>query len=196
MCDNAGLLASKCGTTTVKEISMVDQDMVISERRKVSEGRLEEIRTRINSIEILKILPGLCIYVNGSFVRLEASEFSDIDLFFINKGSNEENKVPRLRNFVLDAELIRIIQDLGIPEFSKEGEYLDVHYIEDMLENLGGRRDDYENHFTGRLLLLLEGRCVYNGEFYNDVIKQLVCRYFRIILATRNHSGRFSWSMT
>ncbi len=38
-------------------------------------GKIEEIQSQLD----------YCIYVTGSYARKEASKFSDLDLFFINK---------------------------------------------------------------------------------------------------------------
>jgi len=45
--------------------------------------------------------------------------------------------------------------------FSNDGEFLRILYLEDMLEQLGGREDDYLNYFTARMLLLLESKPLY-----------------------------------
>ena len=153
-------------------------NQIIQKRSKQSLERLEEIKEKVKAIEVLGELPELCIYVTGSFGRLEASEFSDLDLFFINKGSGK-TPIKRLKKTLLDADLIRISETLGFPEFSKDGQFLEIHYLCDMLKNLGSSKDDYENHFTARLLLLLEGRAIHNPGFYENVIKKLVTEYLK-----------------
>ena len=131
---------------------MSDEIREITKRAEFSRSRLELIRDRITKLDVLSELPRLCIYVTGSFGRLEASEHSDLDVFFIHEGSCVRDAVPRIRKTLLDADLIRAAQDLEFPDrFSNDGQYLKIHYINDILDNLGGPRDDFNNHFTARL---------------------------------------------
>jgi hypothetical protein len=74
---------------------------------------------------------------------------------------------------------MRLADDLGFPPFSGGGEYLQVHYLEDILRVLGSPKDDYKNYFTARLLLLLESQPLYNEELYNEVIGDVIDSYFR-----------------
>ena len=159
---------------------MNDEFRVIAQRCDFSKKRLAEIRTRIDKFEVLNDRPCLCIYVTGSFGRLEASKYSDLDIFFIHEGSSCHScSMPRIKKTLLDADLIRAAQELRFPDFSNDGEYLEVHYIDDILNNLGGPRDDFQNHFTARLLLLLESRPLYNESFYENVMKKIIYSYYR-----------------
>lgn len=153
---------------------------ILADRREYSENRLLKLSEKIREFEVLKDLPNLCIYVTGSYGRLEASKHSDIDLFFINKGSsNGKDAVGRINKTLLDAGLIRTVSDLSYPEFSNDGEYLTVHYLEDVKTTLGSREDDFENHFTARLLLLLESQCLHNREIYDHTLDEILQEYFR-----------------
>ena len=153
---------------------------IIADRRKYSVKQLDQLIDRIKDSKILERLPNLCIYATGSYGRLEASQHSDIDLFFINKGSSEgAGSIGRINKTLLDAELIKTVDELGYPAFSNDGEYLTVHYLEDVKRTLGSREDDFENHFTARLLLLLESRCLHNNEIYEHSLDDLLREYFR-----------------
>ncbi len=158
---------------------MSDQFELLSSRRNYAKCCLEKLRSKIKEFEVLHDLPDLCIYVTGSFGRLEASEHSDLDLFFIHKGASDTNPVPRTKKTLLDADLIRAAEKLEFPEFSNDGEYLSVHYLEDIKETLGGRDDDFVNHFSARLLLLLESQSLHNESVYNDILQEIVDSYFR-----------------
>jgi hypothetical protein len=152
-------------------------DGVIAERRAYSEGRLQEIRKEVEALESLRDAGSICIYTTGSYGRLEASPHSDLDLFFV---VGSESELPsRLGEIVLDADLIRLTRGLGFPEFSGEGEYLEVHNLALMERHLGGREDDYRNFFTARLLLLLESRPIANPSVYSQSVERVVDWYFR-----------------
>lgn len=158
---------------------MSEQRGVISSRRACAEQRLAALGSRIGELEALNELPGSCIYVTGSFGRLEASEYSDLDLFFVHEGSSIGSPMSRVRKILLDADLIRAARELNFPEFSNDGEYLAVHYLDDVLNTLGGPDDDFRNHFTARLLLLLESRPLYNVSVYEHALEKIVDSYYR-----------------
>jgi predicted nucleotidyltransferase len=68
-----------------------------------------------------------CVYATGSFGRGEASKFSDLDLFIVGRGAKNSRELSRLTEICVTADLINVTRQLGIPEFSGDGEYL-VHY--------------------------------------------------------------------
>ena len=76
---------------------------IAAQRRVYSETRLHELRRRISGCaETRPFEPKLTIFAAGSYGRLEASEFSDLDLFFLYHGKPsdlEEAQINRLRLF-------------------------------------------------------------------------------------------------
>ena len=87
-------------------------------RARYAEGRLETLSKQMDSLDSLRGLTNLCIYVTGSFGRLEASEYSDLDLFFIQSPVEGSESISRIGKTLLDADLIRLARELGFPEFS------------------------------------------------------------------------------
>ena len=152
---------------------------ILACRRQYAESRLGKLKERMTECEGLTKISDMCIYVTGSYGRLEASQYSDLDLFFVRLGSSKCNSVPRIQKTLVDADLIRLAQELGFQEFSNDGEYLAIHYLEEIKRALGGREDDWKNYFTARLLLLLESRPIYNDRVYQLAIRELVECYFR-----------------
>ena len=153
---------------------------MIEERRTYCDARLDELKEQVMSIEILRELPDLCVYVTGSYGRKEASHHSDLDLFFIHRGTRQDqNQVSQARKALLDADLIRICEKMGFPEFSGYGEYLVVHYLEDIKRELGSPEDDHKNYFTARLLLLLESQPLHNSDVYDGVLQDIIETYYR-----------------
>jgi hypothetical protein len=149
--------------------------MKLSIHKDYSELRLKELRNRISQIEELR-KNELCVYTTGSYGRLEASENSDIDLFFID--TNCENQTSNLDKTLINAEIIKICRNLDLQEFSKDGLYLNIHKLSDIKTNLGSPADDYKNYFTARMLMLLESKHLYNQELYDFSVKQLIESYF------------------
>lgn len=152
------------------------ENELLKNRRDSSRKRLDELRQRIATIDELKKAPNLSIYVTGSYGRLEASTASDLDLFFIK---TDNAPIGRITKTLIDAELIKIAREMEFPPFSNEGQYLEIHSLNEMLKNLGGPQDDFKNFFTARLLMLLEGRPLYDELTYKTVLGEIVAAYFR-----------------
>lgn len=152
---------------------------VLTERARYSEGRLEQLRERFVQIGELTNQQGIVIYVTGSYGRLEASPRSDLDLFLVHRDSGDGDTISSTQETLIRAELIKIPRDLGFPAFTDGGQYLEVHSLKEMLLNLGGREDDSLNHFTARLLLLLESRPLLNAGSYESAMTEIIGAYFR-----------------
>lgn len=148
-------------------------------REQYSLARLEELQNELKSLPELKAYEKLTIYATGSFGRLEASEYSDIDLFFVNFGERHDLEEPRTKELRLLGRIIEIVERLKFPKFSNDCEYLHILHSGAITENLGSPLDDHENYFTARLLLLLESRCLYGEEAHNALIEAMVGAYFR-----------------
>lgn len=147
----------------------------IVKSKKFSEATIEKLRNEISSKPNIKKHEEFCIYTTGSYGRNEAGKRSDIDLFFINL---EEVSISKIDKILIDADLINITKKLKFPEFSGDGEYLEIHNISNITEELGSRTDDYKNYFTARMLLLLESKCIYNDYVYDIIIDRILDKYY------------------
>ena len=137
--------------------------------------RLREISKRIKVILQLKD-NYLCIYTTGSYGRYEASENSDLDLFFLD--SNENKITSNIDKTLINAEVIKICRSMELPEFSKDGGYMTIHNIGNIKNELGSPNDDYYNYFTARMLLLLESKPIYNEELHLSCLEQIIKPYY------------------
>jgi hypothetical protein len=156
-----------------------DSKTILSARESYSRRRLEELVTGLSRLRSLQGVGNLCIYATGSFGRLEASEYSDLDLFFVQTSDDASSEIGRIEKTLVDADVIRLARDMAFPEFSRDGKFLEVHQLGDILKHLGGQEDDSRNCFTARLLLLLESRSVYADPVYERALKRLVEAYYR-----------------
>ena len=159
--------------------------MQIEEHIKFSTVNLNIIRDRITRITELE-KKSLCIYTTGSYGRHEASQYSDLDLFFLD--ADENNPTSNIDKTLIIAEVIKICRALELPEFSKDGGYLKIHKIEDILSNLGSPTDDHKNYFTARMLLLLESKPIYTEELHKKCMSKIIKRYF---VDFHDHSKNF-----
>lgn len=151
---------------------------VIESRRQYSLERLQELEQRIQQTAEGVDLAGLTIFTVGSYGRLEASQHSDIDLFFMySEGSpKDDRRTSELRLF---GRLIDLVEEMGFPKFSNDSQFLQSHLTEDVLKHLGSPTDDAENYFTTRMLLLLESRCLFGQADYDDVVDKMLESYYR-----------------
>jgi predicted nucleotidyltransferase len=153
---------------------------VVSDRKHFSEARITDLASRISEHTSSLDLGRMFIFAAGSYARGEASEFSDIDLFF-GYENNLGSELPQRRTneLRLFGHVIEAVDDLGFPQLSADCKYLRTHLLTDVLKEMGGDRDDVDNHFTFRMLLLLEGRCIYGHEHYSAAVSRVVESYYR-----------------
>jgi predicted nucleotidyltransferase len=154
-------------------------DSIFDVRARYSQARLEELRRRLANLHELSAFTTLTIFSAGSYARLEASKYSDIDLFFLSSGTKGDIAEPRTKSLRLFGKLIDIIDEMDFPKFANDCEYLVVLHTPDILENLGSRTDDHENYFTARMLLLLESHCLWGDAVFNQVTTDIIQSYFK-----------------
>ncbi len=152
---------------------------IFKKRAEYSKMRLEELKMYLSSLEELKNYPKLTVFGAGSYARLEASKYSDIDVFFLYEGNRKDLPNPHTLELRLFGKVIETTRKMGFPEFSNDCEYLAVLDTNKITTHLGSRKDDYLNYFTARMLLLLESKCLYGVDTYNNVIKSIVNSYFK-----------------
>jgi predicted nucleotidyltransferase len=165
----------------------------LAKRQEFSKGRLNKLRGSLS--EASKIAAGkACVYVTGSFGRLEASEHSDLDVFIAGRsdrsgeGIAPKNLLNHLDEICLQAELIKTSSGFGFPKFTGDGRYLDNHSIHEFTSTLGTERDDVTNTFTARLLLLLESKSLVEEAVYTEVVREVIKSYWRDYA---DHSSNF-----
>ena len=123
------------------------------QRREHSRERLALVKEKIEMESYFEEL-GVAVFCAGSLARLEARREIRLDLFVT---ADDDPKLrSRLCEYTLFAHLIRSNEELSFPPFSNDGEYLKIHFLEDLKKGTGSRRDDSENLFTVRMLLMLK----------------------------------------
>jgi predicted nucleotidyltransferase len=158
---------------------MTGSPNIYQERADYSRRQLTELRKRLAKLDEVRDFPTLAIYGAGSYARLEASEHSDIDMFFLNAGDEKDISELRTKCMRLFGKVIDIIDDMGFPKLSNDCEYLVLLHTKEIVSNLGNRKDDHENYFTARMLLLLESQCVYGDEPFERITTEIVRSYFK-----------------
>jgi hypothetical protein len=155
---------------------------VMERNSQSSEQRLQKLREDLAE-RLDGALPGpardrIAIYATGSLARLEANSHSDLDAFFYVLGTKERDRLDTVEEVHVFHNVIESSKDNGFPDFSNGGEYLHFQYLDDVVENIGSRQDDYINGLTSRMLLILESCYVYNDSNYRTSKEKVIDRYF------------------
>lgn len=153
---------------------------IFRRREDYSLDKLSEFKRRVAAdAPLTPFGDRLAIFTAGSYARNEASPHSDIDLFFIyNSGcdSIDDRRTAELRLF---GRLIEIADVMGFPRFSNDSRYLETHDADQVLRHLGSPTDDHKNYFTLRMLMLLEGKCVYGDSAFEEILMRFINSYYR-----------------
>jgi predicted nucleotidyltransferase len=115
------------------------------------------------------------VFSAGSLGRLEAGGNSDLDIFVVAK----PHQIGRLSEIRLLSKVADLNDKVGFPPFSDEMRYLKIYDGKELIDNTGQPKDDSENSFTTRMLLLLESACLANESLYHSVIREVCANYFR-----------------
>lgn len=146
--------------------------------RDYSLRRLSQLGDALNAAPLLDGHP-LCVYVTGSYGRLEAWPESDIDPFFLYDGGDKTERFPWTSFVRLSARLIDTAKEMDFPPFDQDGRYLEIQYVDEMERVLGSPNDDSLNAFTARMLLLLESQPLHDELLYTKLLERIIGFYYR-----------------
>ena len=124
----------------------------------------------------------VCVYAAGSLGRLETGQISDMDVFIFADREPRvqgERSLTRLEEIMVLSDLVQVNSELKLPPFSGDGEFFKIHEVTDLVVGTGTAKDDSENLFTTRLLLLLESKCIANDKLYSSATVRVCEMYFR-----------------
>lgn len=151
---------------------------LLNRRRKETQRRIQKLRTALTEAEG-RCNGKACVYVTGSYGRHEASRHSDLDLFIVGHGSVKQPALRGLEEILIKADLIDVTRKLRIRDFSGDGEYLKHYPVKKLVGHLGTPRDDIENTFTARLLLLLESFPLLGETVYHQITDEVIKAYWK-----------------
>lgn len=165
---------------------------IFAQRTSQSKSRLvalrKDLQKRMGAIEHRFDDPEVCIYATGSLAREEATVHSDLDAFFVLSGRRAEKRLGRIRDVKILSAVVGAAEAGGFPDFSNDGEFLRFLHTGDILDHLGSRHEDYHNMLTARMLMILEGKHLYNLDAYRRFRNQIISAYFRDF---HDHSKNF-----
>ena len=165
------------------------EHVALRRRRDQSARQLESVVKAFEASEVLAPLK-VGIFCAGSLARREIGTKSDLDVF-VTADKGQQDLRSRLSEYTLFGELIQINKQLGLPPFSNDGEFLKIHFLEDLEALAGSRRDDSENLFTTRMLLILESAPILHEEIYQQHLRDVLEHYYRDQVGKRSFRPLF-----
>jgi hypothetical protein len=164
----------------------VEIPAVLAERAAASADRLRQTNAALSSFNLVDEarddgrFRNVTIFATGSLGRREIGLHSDLDVFIVDAAlkSGHDPALSRLDRYLLVADLIRASEAAGYQRFSRDGEFLQVHRLDDLVEFLGTPDEDRLNVFTARLLLLLESECLVARDAYDRSVEFVIGRYW------------------
>lgn len=123
----------------------------IDKRREYTIAKTAELQALLtDSQALIGSVASVCI--TGSFGRLEASQYSDLDLFIIGRNRKPdsaidtntdilESELTHLDEICVKADLIHASRSSDIKDFDADGRYL-VHYSTSQLVGMLGTPED------------------------------------------------------
>lgn len=146
----------------------------IERAKRHSELKLGELRSSLASMGLGK---NEVVLTCGSYARREASKESDIDFFIITSQPPPQSGQPFDVNTSPWVNSVRdAIEEIVPIEPAEGGAFSKVEYRDTMLVNIGGDHDNNQK-ITRRMLFLLEGEWLFNGDGLNLVRCQILERY-------------------
>jgi predicted nucleotidyltransferase len=159
--------------------SDIEVPLALANRKRESAAKLEGVRSAANAFDLADRYPSVVVYATGSVGRGEAGKHSDLDIFCVDVAPDAKHQIGNLDSIQLFSDLIKVNEAGDFPRFSRDGAFLDVHHITDVLRFLGSQSDDYRNLFTARMLLLLESQPLFGHEAYEAAVDDVIGLYWR-----------------
>jgi len=129
-----------------------------------SREKLRDLNARLNAA--FRGDENFSVLVAGSFGRMDAHGKSDLDFMIIHNGSlrDQQSKIGTVRNCA---------HELGIETPNPEGAFSKPIELDTMIRTVGSNEDNL-NSTAQRLLILMEGRAIYNQRFFNHIMMSIL----------------------
>lgn len=137
-----------------------------------SSEKISKLKEETNKILGSELKDNICIFLVGSYGRLEASQNSDLDCIFIHKDKLEKSEKEEIcLNIFGIAKKNGIIKTPG-----DTGTFKEFVKLETLLKNIGGINDTNKN-LTRRILILTESYFLFNDDLCKEVISAIFNKY-------------------
>jgi len=147
-----------------------------------SEKKIESVRQFLGErLKEIRFKGEFCVVAVGSYGRYEASEQSDLDVYVIYT-----SKMHWATRNKIDGIIRETAKGSGI---KCSGGFESIP-LADMRKNIGGKNDT-NSSITNRILFLLESECLYNERFFNKAYEEILKKYLKEVLDSKDKPPRF-----
>jgi hypothetical protein len=148
-----------------------DRYKQLKDNWEFSRSKLTQLNTKLN--ENFGEDDSFSVLVAGSYGRMDANEKSDLDFMVVHNGSLVEarKKVDIVR---------KCAGELNIETPNPEGAFSRPINFKSMRKNIGSKQDNL-NSTAQRLLILMEGRAIYNPGLFAVIMNGLVDHYLKLV---------------
>jgi len=161
-------------------INLIDASNIF-ENYEYTNEKIIKLRNELKSTFPTDFKDDVCIFLVGSYGRLEASKNSDLDCIFIYKKRITNKDKVKIINLVFDSA-----KKIGIEKIPGDtGTFSEFIQLETLLRNIGGLNDSNKN-LTRRILILAESYFLYNDNLCRDVLSEIFNKYTK----KANESGK------
>lgn len=155
---------------------------IFQARREKTDETLERVRVafleRLGEGGLSAVGSHTTIYATGSGGRGDMGAASDLDPYVVTLESSAALSMRDASAAIAEA-LRSAVDDVGLPELDRDGEYASLVTAESLFENLGDPADDQSGALTRRMLLILESRALVNPDAYEVLIGQTIDAYWK-----------------
>lgn len=144
----------------------------IFENYEYTNEKIFKLSEELNSVFPKDFKENVCIFLVGSYGRLEASNNSDLDCIFIYK-----NRITNIDKVKIIKLVFQSAKKIGINKTPGDtGTFTEFIKVETLLKNIGGINDNNKN-LTRRILILTESYFLYNENLCNEVKSKIFNEY-------------------
>ncbi|MCK4796852.1 MAG: nucleotidyltransferase domain-containing protein [Spirochaetes bacterium] len=157
----------------VKDLAINQNDVKkILDNYEYSTNKIKKLKKEISDLFPLEFAENICIFLVGSYGRLEASKNSDLDCIFIYK--NSQTKIDKSE---ICKSVFQIAEKNGIKKIPGDtGTFKEFIQLETLLKNIGGFKDTNKD-LTRRILILTESYPLYNDNLCKEVLLAIFNKY-------------------
>lgn len=153
----------------------------ILENHDYTSRKIFELKNSLKNLFSDDFKDNICIFLVGSYGRLEASQNSDLDCIFIYKNVLTPKDKDKIKKLVFDSA-----KKIGIKKTPGDtGTFTEFIKLNTLLKNIGGIKDSNKN-LTRRILILTESYFLYNDDLCNEVLSAIFNKYTK----KANESGK------
>ena len=136
-----------------------------------SNSVISELRSQILNGNLFD--DSIAVYAVGSLGRKELTQTSDFDLYGLSGETFYLTNTKQQMSLLSD-----VVDETFKSKYNVDKKCIEIFSPKKLTEAIGTGADDYQNTFTARMTLLLEGRWLCNKQLFNISVEEVLNGYF------------------